>query len=231
MSKDDMMIVHIDLEQDTELWRLARCGIPTASMFHCVLAKGEGKTRRAYLYRLAAETVTGEPMETFTSAAMERGKVMEQEARDLYSFATETALNRIGFIRNGDKGCSPDSLIGEKGALEIKTQRGDLLVDTLLKDDFPSEHKAQCQGVLWVAEREWIDIAIYWPKMPLFVKRAYRDDGYIANLAGAVAAFNEELAATVEKIRRYGEPQPTVKEQLIASVRKTGFDPDILMAG
>ena len=34
--------------------------------------------------------------------------------------------------------------------------------------------------------------------------RAYRDDGFIANLAGAVAAFNDELHAIVEAVRRMG---------------------------
>jgi hypothetical protein len=73
-----------------------------------------------------------------------------------------------------------------------------------LRGDFPPEHKAQCQGALWVAEREWIDLAVFWPKMPLFVQRAYRDEAYIASLRTAVAAFGEELAETVERVRKYG---------------------------
>jgi hypothetical protein len=52
---------------------------------------------------------------------MERGKIMEDEARDLYCFMARLRADARGFIRNGDKGCSPDSLIGEVGALEIKT--------------------------------------------------------------------------------------------------------------
>ncbi|GEC56812.1 hypothetical protein M2209_003185 [Bradyrhizobium elkanii] len=172
-------------------------------MFSAILAKGEGKTRRAYRNRLAAEIITGEPTETFTSPAMERGHIMEAEARDAYSFMMDADPTRVGFVKNGDKGCSPDSFLGDKGILEIKTQRGDLLVDTLLKNEFPPEHKAQCQGALWICEREWVDITVYWPNMPLFVKRAYRDDGYIANLAGAVAAFNEELTEVVHTIRQH----------------------------
>ena len=62
----------------------------------------------------------------------------------------------------------------------------------------------QCQGALWIAEREWIDIGCYWPKLPLFVKRAYRDEDYIRTLADAVDRFNDELGETVERIRRYG---------------------------
>jgi hypothetical protein len=205
------MMQIIDVEQGSPEWFAARMGIPTASEFSTVMAKGRGgedsKTRKTYMLKLAGEIITGEPMDAFTNIHMERGKIMEDEARDLYCFMADAEAQRVGFIRNGDKGCSPDSLIGDKGAIEIKTKLPHLLIELLLKDEFPPEHKAQCQGVLWVAEREWIDIGIYWPKLPLFVKRAYRDDGYIANMAGAVSLFNEELAATVEQIRRFGSPQ------------------------
>ena len=54
-----------------------------------------------------------------------------------------------------------------------------------------------------MAEREWIDICVYWPRIPLFVKRATRDEIYIKTLSDAVDRFNEELAATVDRIRNY----------------------------
>lgn len=199
-----MGIVISDCDQNSLDWYKLRCGIPTASMFSAILAKGEGKTRRSYLNKLAAEIITGEPLEMFTSAAMERGHVMEPDARNLYAFVADIEPQRVGFVRNGPKGCSPDSLLGQDGILEIKTQRGDLLIDTLLKDEFPREHIAQCQGALWVTERAWLDIAVYWPGLPLFIKRATRDEKYIATLTSEVDRFVDELNETVEKIRRYG---------------------------
>jgi CRISPR/Cas system-associated protein Cas7 (RAMP superfamily) len=199
------MIEVIDCLQGSDEWHRARLGLPTASKFSAVLAKGEGKTRRAYMLQLAAEIITEELGESFTTPAMDRGKMMEEEARSLYQFTTEADLTQVGFIRNGPVGWSPDSLIGNSGALEIKTQRADLLIDTILKDVFPSEHKAQCQGGLWVGEREWIDLCVYYPKMPTFVKRTYRDEPYIKNLASEVDKFRGELADLVEQIRRYGE--------------------------
>jgi hypothetical protein len=195
----------IDCDQGSDEWFRARLGIPSASNFSSILAKGEGKTRRAYLYRLAAEIVTGEAGESFQSQAMERGKIMEDEARDLYAFVHDSPLTRVGFIINGKKGCSPDSLIARDGGLEIKTQRADLLVETLLKGELPPEHKAQVQGNMWVSERAWWDLVVYWPKMPLFEKRVYRDEAYIANLSNEVDRFNDELAALVERIRNYGK--------------------------
>ena len=215
------MLQIIQCEQGQPEWFQARLGIPTASEFKTLLGikkdAREKVTRRTYMLKLAGEILTGEPMEGYKNDHMERGNLMEEEARDLYAFQADIEPERVGFIRNGDKGCSPDSLLGTDGMLEIKTKLPHLLIDCILKDEFPAEHKAQCQGALWVAEREWIDIAVYWPKLPLFVKRAYRDDGYIANLAGAVKDFNEELAATVKLIREHQTGKSTLLEDLKAS--------------
>jgi hypothetical protein len=200
------MIETFDIEQGTDEWFRARMGIPTASEFSTVLAKGKGdsesKTRRTYMLKLAGEVLTGEPMESYTNAHMERGKSMEDEARNFYSFKHDAELTRVGFVKNGSTGCSPDSLIGDNGMVEIKTKLPHLMIDCLLRDSFPADHKAQCQGGLWVTGREWIDLVIYWPGLPLFVKRATRDEAYIAELAKAVEQFNAELAETVKRVRR-----------------------------
>ena len=77
-----------DCEQNSDEWLRVRMGMPTASEFSTVLTAGKGggesKTRRTYLYKLAGERVTGEPMESYTNKYMERGKLMEGEARDYY---------------------------------------------------------------------------------------------------------------------------------------------------
>lgn len=198
------MLEIIDCAQGTPEWFLARLGIPTASAFGDILAKGEGKTRKSYLNRLAAEILTGDPMESYQNDAMSRGHVQEPDARRGYTILAGVEPQLIGFARNGRKGCSPDALMGADGVLEIKTQRPDLLIETLKADTFLSSHVAQCQGALWVTERAWVDLVVYAPKMPLFVKRAQRDDRFIAILSRAVDDFLEELDRTVEAVRRYG---------------------------
>lgn len=195
------MIQVFTCDQGTEEWKLCRLGIPTASKFAAILAKGEGKTRKRYMLDLAGERLTGEPAETFSNGHMERGKTMEDEARALYAFMTDAECDRVGFIRNGEKGCSPDSLIGDTGMLEIKTKLPALQIECLLADKLPSEHVAQVQGALWVAEREWIDFVSYWPRLPLFVKRVHRDEDYIKNLAAEVARFNDEMLELIERIQ------------------------------
>jgi hypothetical protein len=200
------MIEIIDCEQGSPEWLKVRAGLPTASEFASIMATGRGggdsKMRRSYLLRLASEIITGEPGQTFSNVHMERGKAMEQEARDLYAFTCDEDPQRVGFLKNGRKGCSPDALIGVAGMLEIKTKLPHLAIDCLLQGEVPSEHKAQCQGALWVAEREWIDFVIYWPRLPLFVRRIYRDDAYIGQLSDVVDRLTEELDLIVEHVRR-----------------------------
>lgn len=202
-------VIH-DVQQGSVEWFDVRKGLATASEFECLVKRGkDGKpsaTRRTYMLQLAGERLTGEPPEGFFSMYTERGKQLEPEARDLYAMLSDTEPQQVGFITNHGAGCSPDSLVGGDGMLEIKTKAPKYLIEAILADELCPEHVAQCQGNVWIAEREWIDLAVYWPGLPPFVKKARRDEAYIANLAGEVARFNDELAAIVEKIRAYGEP-------------------------
>jgi len=193
-------------EQGSPEWFDVRKGIPTASKFSVVMARGKGgaesKTRSKYMRELIGERLTGEVAESYTNAHMERGKLMEAEARDMYAFMTDSEPDQVGFIRNGNKGCSPDSLIGKDGLLEIKTKLPHLQIEVLLAGVLPPDHKAQVQGQIWVAEREWCDFESYWPKLPPFIIREFRDEPYIKKLSEHVDMFNDEMQALEEKIRQ-----------------------------
>lgn len=218
------MMKIVDCEQGTPEWFSARMGLVTASEFKTIIGvkkdAREKVTRDIYMRKLACEIHTGLPMESYQNDHMQRGKDQEDEARDLYAFTYGIVPQRVGFIVNGRAGCSPDSLLGNDGGLEIKSALGHVQLDRLRKDEMPPEHRAQVQGTIWLAEREWWEFVSYSPGMPLLVKRVPRDDGYIATLAGAVAAFNAELDEMVEFLRSYGAPKPTTREMLQASVKE-----------
>lgn len=199
-----MTLQIIECDQNSDEWFSARMGIPTASKFATVMAKGEGKTRSEYMRKLAGEILTEEPSESFSNSHTERGHELEDVARREYAFITGNEPVRVGFVRNGEKGASPDSLIGENGGLEIKTALPHIQIDRLERDRLPPEHKAQVQGNLWVTEREFWDFVSYWPKLPMLNVRVYRDEEYIKTMADEVNRFNDELAALVERIRHYG---------------------------
>lgn len=200
-----MSLQIFDCEQGSEEWLQCRLGIPTASNFKLVLAKGEGKVRKQYMFKLAGEIITGKPAEGYQSAAMLRGQEMEAEAREWYAFTRDVEVSRVGFLRNGQMGASPDFLCNADGGAEFKTAEPHILIEQLLRGDVPPEHVAQVQGSMLVSERDWWDVVIYWPGMTPPVFRAKPDRPYQANLRGEIDRFNDELAEIVEKVRAYGQ--------------------------
>lgn len=201
----------VDCVQGTTEWKAAKLGIPSASNFHKVTAGGEGKVRTRYMRDLAGEILTGRPAESFSNEAMQRGNDMEGEAREHYARTRFAELTRVGFVRNSGLiknvvvGASPDSLIGADGGLEIKTMIPALLIDLLEKGaGLPAEHRAQVHGSMWVCERKWWDIKIYYPGMPDYVVRVTRDDSYIQEISNAVEIFAHDLRKLVERLRSMG---------------------------
>ena len=190
-----------NFEQYSPEWWACRLGIPTASRFADVIAGGKGLTRKKYLYQLVAERLTGEPSESYTNANMERGLAMEAEARDLYEFMADEEVQQVGFVRNGDMGCSPDGLIGDAGLVEIKTRLPHIQVEALLEKRCPPDNYAQVQGQIMVCEREWCDYVSYWPKLPLMTVRVQRDDKYIKELQEKLKVFLDELAIITRKLK------------------------------
>ena len=199
-------------EQNTPEWEAAKIGIPSASQFSAILAKGQGVTRRTYMRKLAGERITGKPAENFRNKHMDRGHELEAEARALYEFTNGVTAERVGFVKNHGAGASPDSLVGDDGLLEIKTAFPHILIGYIEASTFPSEHVAQVQGQLWVTERAWADLLIYWPGMPPCQVRAERDDGYIDRiLAPGVQRFADELDDMVARLTGGGPPvAPTI---------------------
>jgi hypothetical protein len=199
------MIEIFNMPQGSEEWFAVRRGIVTASEFATVLAQGRGggdsKTRRTYMLKLMGERLTGDPMYHYQNDHMERGHVQEPDARNMYAFVSDVEPKPVGFIRNGSVGCSPDSLIGDDGMLEIKTKLAHLQLDVLLGGTVPTEHVAQIQGQLWVAEREWCDFVSYCPKLPLFTQRVSRDEEFIARLKKAVDLFEREMVTLMDAVQ------------------------------
>lgn len=172
-----------------------------AAAIKAAKSRSAGATKRKYMRVLVAETIRGTVEDGgYTNAHMERGKEQEDEARQLYAFLADVEPTRVGFIRNGRAGCSPDSLIGEDGGLEIKTALGDIQIERLQRGELPTEHRAQVQGSMFVTGRKWWDFVSYSQGLRPMVVRVERDDEYIAKLAVAIDAFNTELDALVASL-------------------------------
>ena len=186
-------------------------GIPTASEFATVCAKvgPRGGTshkeyvgRTRYLRKLAGEILTGEPMgDEYQNAAMLRGKEREDEARELYAMLKEVDPVQVGFIRNGNCGASPDSLIGDDGGLEIKDADPHVQIERLEAGTLPPEHRWQVVGNIMVAEREWWEFMSHCRGLPPLIVRTYRDEQQIAELRESIDRFCAELELLVKRIQ------------------------------
>lgn len=192
--------------QGSPEWHQARCGLATASEFSSVLAKGQGKTRAAYLRRVVAERLTGKPTESYKNAHMERGTEQEPFARAYYEEITGNFVEQIGLCQHDHilAGCSPDGLIGDDGGAEIKSVIPTVQLETILAGKYPPEHKAQIQGNLWITGRKYWDFCSFSPDMPqhlrLYVFRVDRDEDYIKALHAEVAVFLGEVEALITRL-------------------------------
>lgn len=194
------------IEQGSEEWHNLRSGTITGSMFSAVLSKGAGKTRKAYMYSLAAEVLTGEVADSFSNEYMEWGTKTEPQARAMYKLRTGSSLESVAFIKGVEGvGVSPDDLVNENGLLEIKCPKTTTQIETYMSGKMPTKHKAQVQGQLWVSEREWCDFVSFDPRIngvaSWLCVRVERDEEYINTLKSEVARFKAELDELVNKLK------------------------------
>lgn len=206
----------LKVQQGGGAWMRARCGIPTASRFEAIVTpKGkptDNAARRAYVAELVCEQLTGETVQHFTTAAMQRGTDCEPAARAWYELRQGVTVDAVGMVMlAGDKpgeawacGASPDGLVGEAGGIEIKVPLPVNLVAACINDDTPADYMAQVQGNLWVTGRAWWDLILYGPEpgLPSRVWRIEPDARYHAALDECIPAFCKEVAAAVARVRR-----------------------------
>lgn len=192
-----------EIVQGSAEWHALRCGRATASEFAAVLAKGQGKTRAAYQLRVVAERLTGKPMDTYKNAHMERGLEQEPYARMAYEAITGEPVEIVPFLKHATlmAGCSPDGLVGADGGAQFKCVIPTVQLTTISDGGYPSEHRAQIQGELWISNRKWWDFVSHSPDLPpnlrTYVFRVERDEKYILNLAAEVKVFLDEVDTKV----------------------------------
>lgn len=199
--------IYAELEQGSDEWVAARCGLFTASVAgqfitpKTLKVAANDKTR-AMAYQLVAERITGIVEDRYVSRDMEAGHFIEPLARDYYSEhvanLTGEQVTEVGFITNhigGHKvGYSPDATVGDDGLLEIKLHIPKLHLAVILADVVPAEHMAQCQMGLMVSARTWLDYIAYCPGWPVFIRRVLPDPQWVDAITEAVTTFEESAS-------------------------------------
>lgn len=200
-----------DMIQGSPEWLAARAGSLGASQVADALARtksGWGASRANVRAQLIRERLTGNPTETFTSAAMQRGKDLEPQARAMYSFQTGYEVEEIALVRHPEidgSHCSPDGLCGDTGLVEIKCC-GDARHHEILNGSEPEErYVKQCLWQLACTGRDWVDLAYFnpdWPaEMQLVVRRIDRDAAAIEEIEEEVSKFLSEVKEAVADLR------------------------------
>ena len=196
----------LDCEQGSPEWVAARLGIPTASAFDRIVTPKTRKPSAAafgYMCDCLAETMLDAPLDAASSAWMQRGSEIEAEACAWYAMIHNCDVRRVGFVLRDDNcvGCSPDGLVGDDGAIEIKVPGAKKHVAYMLRGEALSQdHYCQVQGGLWITGRKWWDLVSYNPVMEPVVIRVARDPEFIEALAGCVDRFVADLAAARMKL-------------------------------
>ncbi len=165
-----------------------------------VIAPADNDTSKALTLLLVAERITGWTDPTFTSYDMLRGVEHEAFARDAYSEQHDEAREYGFMVRQESSwrlGWSPDGLVGDDGAIEIKAPRSKEHVRTVLADEIPAAYMPQCQAALLVSGREWIDFVSFVGGMPLYVKRVTPDVKWQAAIIAACQVFEYNAAQMV----------------------------------
>lgn len=201
------LTVYPDLVQGSDDWHAQRRGIVTASavgklVTPAKLAVADNDTSRRLTALLVAERITGWTDPTYVSDDMLRGVYDEPRAVEHYAehYAPVTTVGFMVREINGVRiGYSPDGLVGDDGAIEAKSEKASIHLQTILADELPSQHMAQLQCGLLVSGRKWIDLLSYCGGMPMWVKRAYPDGQWFAAILAAVGQFEQtadEMTAT-----------------------------------
>ena len=200
------MIIDKSFIQGSDEWQKARIGIPTASEFDCLITtKGEpSKSRLKYLYKLSAERITGIKENGYKNENMERGNILEAEARAFYELENSCEVEQVGICYLDEKkqvACSPDGLVGKDGLIEIKCPLSYTHVSYLLGGVLPIEYFQQIQGQLYITGRKWCDFFSHYPGIKPFVFRVMPDKGFMANLDVELRKFLKELDEITKQIR------------------------------
>lgn len=198
------------MEQGTPEWFQARLGRVTGSKIADVMMKKDAAGYQNYRAQLICERLTGNPTESFTSAAMQHGTETEPQARAFYEMETGCDVQQVGFINHPSlfAGVSPDGLIGELGGVEIKCPQPPEHIRTLTGGAIKRPYLLQMQWGMICTGREWWDFVSFCPMLPddmqMMRQRVDFDAELGHEITTAVTSFLADVdAALVDLTTRY----------------------------
>ena len=194
-----------NFEQRTEEWYACIRGKMTASNASIILANGKGL--ETYIYSLMADYYSIAEKVNYTNPDIERGILLEPEARIEFEFYTGLNVEEVGFVELDEYcGVSPDGLIGDDGLIEIKCPKDDIYFRLLLNDNIKPEYIAQMQMQMFVTERQYCYFVSYNPNFEktLYIKKINRDEEMIVKIQAGLdygTKLIKEIKSNYEKLK------------------------------
>ena len=143
---------HNILQGSTE-WLHKRKGVVSGTVLKGIM--GTPKARLEAFYEVLAERLTVGVEEDYENA-MDRGLRLEPEAISLFEFETGKKVERTGICESDENpqiGNSPDGLIGDTEAIEVKCMGGKNHVKMWLTNEIPDEYVWQATQYFIVNEK------------------------------------------------------------------------------
>ena len=199
------MIKKYNIIQGSEQWKQIRKGIITGSKMEHLIWKPWKKTWNTLTYKLLNEIYIDEIKEDTKTFAMERGLELEPVAKRLFEKEEFENIEDIWIITNDKYGlliwCSPDWIINDKEAIEIKCPLWDKTIAYFLnKDEVLRDYKWQILNYFLVIESlQVLNFMIYNPdiktkikyKIYTFTKEELKKD--LENLENNIKIFIEQF--------------------------------------
>lgn len=184
-----------DIEQQTDAWFEAKLGKFSGSDFHIML--GNSQAKKDFMWEKFSEIkYQDSDKEDFSTYYMERGKVLEHEARRMYNVTKEIVVKEVGLVEDdgefaGYAVCSPDGLVGDDGIIEIKCLSAKFheQYTNPISDKYEyikPEYRTQVQYNLLITDRKWCDFVYYHPRAGIHVIHIERDEEYIEKIKTAL---------------------------------------------
>lgn len=158
------------MQQGSGEWHQIRKGKVTGTTLKAVM--GTPKAREDAFYEIIAERLTlGVETDGDYENAMDRGLRLEPDAIGAFELETGKKVTRIGFAQddtNPQIANSPDGVISDEEAVEVKCLGGKNHVKAWLKNEVPDEYKWQVIQYFVVNPRlQRLHFVCYNPDIPV----------------------------------------------------------------
>jgi len=204
-----------DITQGTDEWLRIKHGVLSASVFKNVITAKQLKlstSSNATLFydEILSQRIDETIQHNFMSYDMVRGHEDEPYAVQQYEKEYKCTAKYCGFVINNTLGFplgwSPDALIGDDGALEIKSRSPKYQIKTILDhitgrtdEIIPAEYMMQIQAGLFVSGRKWIDFISFCNGNQMVTIRVEPDPKFQEAIEKAAIGFEEVLQENMEK--------------------------------